>query len=265
MEVLEKHSLFREQTELVMQIPEDSFSPSATVASNLQSMADLGLTDAEEETFAQLYGMPGTILRLIARTNNMITQLDPPELHGTVQPVVPEDLIEAAAALENDICKFKQTSTSCHDLTPMDGRGSIVTGADASQMMRSHFTTAMHHALLVYFFRFVRGTNPIILQHYVGSVISNLESFQKRKEGAFSGVRIGTTVWPSFIAACEALGDDLRDRAKRCMRHAAWAGFKNAEAAEAVAQEVWRRRDQGEKDVSWSTVLRDSGTILLLT
>lgn len=281
LETLDKHALFPEHVEMVKQIPQDTFSHSATVALNLQTMSDLGLTGPEEETFYELYGIPGSLMRLIARTNNLIADIDPPELHGTAPPAMPPSIVAAAAALENDICRFQvpnvrdttTTTTSSSSAEPTSSDVIITTtdivntenNNNASQIMRSHMGTAMHHALLVYFFRFVRGTNPIILQHYVESILSNLESHQASKDRFFMGVRLGTTVWPSFIAACEALGDDLRHRAILCMRHASWAGFKNAEAAEVVAREVWRRRDAGENDVSWSTVLRESRTILLLT
>jgi len=265
LETLDKHALFPEQLELVKQIPEHAFSHSATEASNLQTMSDLGLTGPEEETFYELYGMPGSLLRLIARTNNVIAELDPPGLHGTSQPAMPSHLMAAASMLESDICRFEFRSTNGASTASMDTSTDITKVVDAPRAMRSHIATAMHHALLVYFFRFVRGTNPIILQHYVEKILSNLEYHQESKGRYFSGARLGTTVWPSFIAACEALGENLRRRAVVCMRHAAWAGFKNAEAAEVVAREVWRRRDAGENDVSWSTVLRESRTILLLT
>ncbi|KAJ9502973.1 arginine metabolism regulation protein II [Exophiala xenobiotica] len=265
LETLDKHALFPEQLELVKRIPEHAFSHSATEASNLQTMSDLGLTGPEEETFYDLYGMPGSLLRLIARTNNVIAELDPPGLHGTSQPAMPPHLLTAAAVLESDICRLGLPSTDSAGTASMYTSTDITKVVDAPRAMRSHLATAMHHALLVYFFRFVRGTNPIILQHYVEKILTSLECHQESKDRFFSGARLGTTVWPSFIAACEALGENLRRRAVICMRHAAWAGFKNAEAAEVVAREVWRRRDAGENDVSWSTVLRESRTILLLT
>ncbi|KIW32254.1 uncharacterized protein PV07_03814 [Cladophialophora immunda] len=265
---LGKKPMLANEVELVKKIPEDSFPYSATLASNYETWADLGLSGPEEESFNDFYGMPASILRLIARTNNMVAQVDPPQHHGTAHPHMPATLVEAAAALERDICHWEtpekpaETNDNPFDLLSCSSADGL---PDPSQTMKSNIATAMHHALMVYFFRFVRGTNPIILQHYVESILSNLELHHESKQCFFPGVRLGVTVWPSFIAACEALGDNLRRRAILCMRHAAWAGFQNAEAAEMVAKEVWRRRDAGELHVSWSTVLRESQTILLLT
>lgn len=256
------------EVELVKKIPEDSFPYPANLASNYETWADLGLSGPEEESFSNFYGMPASILRLIARTNNIVAQIDPPQLHGTTQPFMLSSLAEAAATLEREICQWDkpqkgiETNNDPFDLLNCNSANSI---PEPTQTMTSNVSTAMHHALMVYFFRFVRGTNPIILQHYVESILSNLELHHESKQCFFPGVRLGVTVWPSFIAACEALGDDLRRRAIVCMRHATWAGFQNAEAAEMVAKEVWRRRDAGELHVSWSTVLRESHTILLLT
>ncbi|OAL21346.1 hypothetical protein AYO22_08069 [Fonsecaea multimorphosa] len=268
---LGKKPMLANEIELVKKIPEDSFPYSATLASNYETWSDLGLSGPEEESFNDFYGMPASILRLIARTNNMVAQIDPPQHHGTAQPYMPSSLVEAAAALERDICHWEtpQKPAGNNNDDPFDllscSPADTNSIPDPGQTMKSNIATAMHHALMVYFFRFVRGTNPIILQHYVESILSNLEMHHESKQCFFPGVRLGVTVWPSFIAACEALGDSLRRRAVLCMRHAAWAGFQNAEAAEMVAKEVWRRRDAGELHVSWSTVLRESQTILLLT
>ncbi|EXJ53364.1 uncharacterized protein A1O5_13404 [Cladophialophora psammophila CBS 110553] len=265
---LGKKPMLANEIELVKKIPEDSFPHSATLASDYETWSDLGLSGPEEETFNDFYGMPASILKLIARTNNMVAQIDPPQHHGTAQPYMPAELIEAAAALERDICHWEtpqRQAESNGDTFILLSCSSTNSIPDPAQTMKSNIATAMHHALMVYFFRFVRGTNPIILQHYVESILSNLEMHHESKQCFFPGVRLGVTVWPSFIAACEALGDGLRRRAILCMRHAAWAGFQNAEAAEMVAKEVWRRRDAGELHVSWSTVLRESQTILLLT
>ncbi|KAH0845040.1 hypothetical protein AYO21_01697 [Fonsecaea monophora] len=272
---LGKKPMLANEVELVKKIPEDSFPYSTTLASNYETWSDLGLSGPEEESFNDFYGMPASILKLIARTNNMVAQVDPPQHHGTSQPYMPASLVDAAAALERDICNWETPQrpaesggdNNSNNSNPFDllSCSSAESMPDPSQTMKSNIATAMHHALMVYFFRFVRGTNPIILQHYVESILSNLEMHHESKQCFFPGVRLGVTVWPSFIAACEALGDSLRRRAILCMRHAAWAGFQNAEAAEMVAKEVWRRRDAGELHVSWSTVLRESQTILLLT
>jgi arginine metabolism regulation protein II len=251
---LGEKAILPNEADLVQSIPSERFPHSADQDAVHETWADLGLDGPEEETFGAFYGMPASILRLMSRTNNIVAQLEPPLHHGTSQPFLQESLVEPAAVLERDICQWERPGSN-----PTDSL------LDPAQDMRSNIATAMHHALLLYFFRFVRGTNPIILQHYVESILSNLELHHASKQCFFPGVRLGVTVWPSFIAACEALGEGLRQRAILCMRHAAWAGFQNAEAAEEVAREVWRRRDAGELHVSWNTVLRESRTILLLT
>ena len=256
------------EIDLVGTISDDTFSHAKDHASKYETWSDLGLNGPEEEEFVDFYGMPASLLRLIARTNTLIAQIEPPQHNGTAQSCMPADLGEAAATLERDICHWKTPSS----------RGSVDCGTsilvsngftdsivDPLQTMKSNIATAMHHALMVYLFRCVRVTNPLLLQNYVESILSNLETHHESKSCFFPGARLGVTVWPSFIAACEALGDGLRRRAISCMRHAAWAGFQNGEAAETVAKEVWRQRDAGELHVSWNTVLRDCRTILLLT
>jgi arginine metabolism regulation protein II len=256
-----------EEIELVSRIPTASFPNCPVRATEYETWAGLGLHGPEEDCFSEFYGMPASILRLIAKTNNIVAQIESPEHHGTTPMSIPAHMANTAAAVETEICQWttseKYSQASGDTLTTMIS--SDVSTISPTQAIKSNIATAMHHALLVYFFRFVRGTNPIILQHYVESILENLELHHESKQCFFPGMRLGVIVWPSFIAACEALGDNLRQRAILCMRHAAWAGFQNAETAEMVAREVWRRRDAGELHVSWSTVLRESQTILLLT
>ena len=254
--------------ELVSKIPEQCFPRSREISSLCKSWSELGLDGPEEDTFDAFYGMPAMILKLIARTTNLIQHLDSSQDHRSSSSRVPANLFHTGAALEKDICAWKipqRRSKNDGDAAVLVRFGSNDNIHDPTDDMKFNIATAMYHALIIYFFRFVRDTNPIILQHYVESILSNLERHHESKQCFFPGARLGVTVWPSFIAACEALGDGMRHRAISCMRHAAWAGFQNAEAAERVAEEVWRRRDAGEMHVTWMTVLRESETILLLT
>ncbi|EXJ83129.1 hypothetical protein A1O1_06748 [Capronia coronata CBS 617.96] len=271
---LDKIAMGPDELELVKAVPEDGFVLSATLASNHESMSDLGLDGEEEDAFFELSGFPVSLLRLMARTNSLVEELGACKAGGA-HPFMSEDIIPKAAALEKEICAWRANpsgskaesadASSGHFLPFVDLNGDISTMADAPCIMKTKLSTAVHHALLIYFFRFVRATNPTILQHYVASILTNLEQFQQAKTQYYPGSRIGTMVWPSFIAACEALDHGLRGRAIACMRHAAWAGFKNAHKAEDVVRDVWRRRDAGEHDILWSTVIRESRTILLLT
>ena len=269
LETLGKKEVLAEEVALARETPATEFPYSTSMPSDQKIMSDLGLCDTSEDDFSQLYGIPVSILRLIVRTTNMVAMIDPPQHHGTAQPFMPPDLVQAAAALEAEICGWQApcgtteaTGDRSISLKMGTSRNPTPTPEDA---IKSSTATVMHHALLVYFFRFVRGTNPMILQHYVESILTHLESLHENNKCFFPDIRLGVIVWPSFIAACEALGSALRSRAIRCMRYASWSGFKNAETAELVAREVWRRRDTGEMHASWSTVLRESKTILLLT
>ncbi|KEF56835.1 uncharacterized protein A1O9_07025 [Exophiala aquamarina CBS 119918] len=269
LETLGQKSILAEEVSLVEKTPDSEFRCPTDMSSDQRVMSDLGLCDTDEYDFSELYGIPVSILRLITRTTSMVSLIDPPQLHGTAQPFMPPYLVGAAAALEAEVCGWKAARGTTEISSVLSVSLKMGTNAKPTQSpvdtMKSITSTVMHHALLIYFFRFVRGTNPMILQHYVESILTGVESLRESNLCFFPHTRLGVIVWPSFIAACEAIGSTLRSRAIRCMRYASWSGFKNAEAAELVAKEVWRRRDAGELHVSWSTVLRESKTILLLT
>ncbi|OAP60503.1 hypothetical protein AYL99_05505 [Fonsecaea erecta] len=155
---LGKKPMLANEVELVKKIPEDSFPYSSSLASNYETWSDLGLSGPEEDSFNDFYGMPASILRLIARTNNLVAQIDPPQHHGTAQPHMPANLVDAAAGLERDICRWetprKPAENSDNPFDLLNCSSSTNDIPDLAQTMKSNIATAMHHALMVYFFRF---------------------------------------------------------------------------------------------------------------
>jgi arginine metabolism regulation protein II len=261
------------------------------------SIEELGLDEDEDAPYKSLepYGVPFSLLCLIATTTNLITDI---ERCGTFPSShLPAELEHRAQMLENGICAWGAASgrtngkpglvsneaaaVACVDLSLSPRRctldcpdqvdlsnGPDDTGATAvPELMHRCMSTAVHHALLIYYFRTVRDTNPVILQHYVESIIDSLEEHARHKV-RYAPARLNVIVWPSFIAACEAIGVTLRQRCINCLRHAAWAGFRNWEAAEGLVREVWKRRDitsSANATTSWRNVMRESGLSMVLT
>jgi arginine metabolism regulation protein II len=254
----------KDKAALVQCIPEINYEYYSSRVMDRASIDELGLDGPEDEFNDGVYGVPGSLLRLIARTTSLINEIQP-HLCGTL----PTELDQKASILENNICAWNTRSgihngemlTSVANLSPGQREKS---GQDVSDIMQTCISAAVSHALLLYFFRSVRNTNPVILQHYVESIIRNMETHTEYKI-RFSSTRVNIVVWPTFIAACDAIGEDLRLRSIECLRQAAWSGFRNWEAAEGVAREVWRRRDAGYVNATWQSVLRESSVNMILT
>lgn len=274
--LLQLHSMSDEEIRSVENL-QDYPTPIGTTSSHRLSATQLGLGKPEDEFFDEIYGLPGSLLCLISRTNSLIDDL---EATGWTRPgavgMLSASLTEETANLENAICTWKSilgdettqyddnTITSPDNSSPSSNSSTNNPAAHVLRM-RACTTTAVHLALIVYFFREIRNTNAIILQHYIERIIRCLKMHQEMKEEHFSSMRVGTMVWPSFVAACDAATPDLRNQSIECLRQASWAGFRNGENAETVVRELWRRRDAGEVTVSWRDVITESQISTVLT
>ena len=234
--------------------------------------AELQLDFARDPGFESFCGIPGTLFDMLAATNTLIERIGLRTARGTVQYSIPSDLLEEVSQLEQTICNYEfESAASARRLDFLQSPSALAyldtheAAADASVVMAFSMRNAIYNALLVYFFREIRNTNPKILQHYVNKVIICLETHQKIKARHYPGTRIGSVVWPGFIVACEALGSDLRHRSMACVRDTVESGFKNGEIAQTVVAEVWRQRDLGQSTVSWREIVRESGVFMLLT
>lgn len=237
--------------------------------------SEMQLDLPDDEGFSDIHGASGKLFEMLARANALVHKITARAHDIKSRYVVPEDLLGEAAVLEQFICDWPSDSGDFPNIIgPVDLSINLAlddvdlatdTASEAASTMAKCMQAAFYYALLIYFFREVRNTNPKILQHYVRKVITCLECHQTVKTRCFPSKRIGSIVWPSFIVACEAQGEDWRRRAILCIRHTASAGFRNCETAESVAKELWRRRDTGSATLSWRHVVRQLKVFMLLS
>ncbi|KAK5942523.1 arginine metabolism regulation protein II [Knufia obscura] len=310
-DAIQDREMLPDELDLVRSVPSDEVTWSVVPAVERLSMSDLRLQGPEEDlAFANLYGIPSSLLQLLARTNTVIDELDRYQVDCTVLSSIPLDILQEVTALEHAICAWHfpaegNTLASSNDNeenmieehTPNTSITNLATLDDFADFslennleahpshqhqqplgdstpihsMRLNMITAMHHAILVYFFRHARFTNPTILQHYVESVLRNLEALHSIKQSSFHNLGLGAIVWPAFIVACEAQTPGLRRRALACLGHTELTGFRNGKIAKSVVREIWHRSDVGggsgggNVGCSWRSVVRELRVPMLLT
>lgn len=72
-------------------------------------------------------------------------------------------------------------------------------------------------------------------------------------------------LWPLFTAACEAVEEVDRNVARTVFRHLETRqGMSNIMRAWEVAEDVWRRVDEGEIEITWRVVALEMGEGLVL-
>lgn len=214
--------------------------------------------------FGDIYGIPEALLVLISHTTRLAHEATERRRHPAEHLCDADDFDKRAKVVENMICNWTPAtpapSAPDHASAPPNSDLAALSPQDA---VVHHLCRALHAALIIYFYRRVRGVHPLVVQHYVRETLSQLELVEAAK--AARGVFSGSMAWPGFIAACEALGAELQEGLLAWLRRAGFqSGMRSCDVAAEVAREVWRRRGRGE-EVGWEGVMEERGVALVLT
>ncbi|KAL8801775.1 MAG: hypothetical protein Q9182_004247 [Xanthomendoza sp. 2 TL-2023] len=192
----------------------------------------------------QIYGIPETWLSLVSRTTRLANVLD--MINASEQEVsraLHSFLQRKSSLLESTVC-----STASENMIPspestensMDDPGTQMTAATSNAMLR-----AMNAALVIFFHRRIRNVHPWILRTYVSDVIEGLKHFD-RGITLNSSYRSGTvgTIWPAFIAGCEAMTESSRNWLCTCLEKSSnFSPAKSNSSIVRILRTVWHKRD----------------------
>lgn len=192
-------------------------------------LGDIHLVDSRnhpEELHTMVNGVSETWLGLLSQTTRLANVLD--QIHSGSCIVSPKRhlaLQRRSVCLENMICTFTQ-----RELPPPGGDP------------KAHMLRALNYALVIFFYRRVRGVNPCILQGYVKNIIHELGSWDV---GLEKQALLGPgTAWPAFVAGCEAIASEDRHNILFWLRKAnSQSGFSSYSSAAGIMEEVWKIRD----------------------
>jgi hypothetical protein len=174
----------------------------------------------------------------------------------------------------DDPAPFKTASKSFKARQPSTTLPRIV----SDELIENH-QWAFHYAVIIFFHRAIRPLSSKLRasriktpQRCVGKVFDRLENIDCLTRG--TSVRPADTLWPAFIAACEAVEIPLRHRALIWFAKAGKRGIGNIAAAKELVMEVWRRVDRVVDDegndgalgpVDWRRVMEDMEWKIMLT
>ncbi|OAL52232.1 hypothetical protein IQ07DRAFT_629947 [Pyrenochaeta sp. DS3sAY3a] len=151
--------------------------------------------------------------------------------------------------------------------------------AVSDELIENH-QWAFHYAVILYLHRVIRPSEDRLretriksAQGCVDQVLERLENIDCLTRG--TDVRPANTLWPAFIAACEAVDIPLRHRALIWFARASKCGIGNIAAAKRIVMEVWRRVDRyfdngltpvgGLGPIDWRHVMAEMQTTIMLT
>ncbi|KAL4963462.1 Zn(II)2Cys6 transcription factor [Aspergillus stella-maris] len=199
-------------------------------------ITDIHLQDSRhsDETLGrQVYGIPETWLSLLSQTTRLANVMEVVKGETTQDSMLNSsihcDLEERASRLETVIHSFSAR--------PIE--------SDYPAEQASKYRLIMetfNSALLVFFYRRVRRVHPAILRREIDKVIlasSQLHATLDEKETLGLG-----TLWPLFVAGCEATTRDQRDCIMQLLEKAKLkSGLAPSERAKDILSEVWKRQD----------------------
>lgn len=191
----------------------------------------------QETLYTKIYGVPETLLTLLSQTVKFANGKERLEGLAHSSKRIANALGRHTKKLERNLWTFR----SHHD-PPGDGSS------------ESALVTAIHQALIVYFYRQVRKVDAMILQDSVVKALDNLEQWL---DNLNHGDDLALLVaWAAFVVACEATTAPLQERALVCLtRVERCAAFLTIRNMSTIARQVWTHRQQtGDWTVSWHDV-----------
>ncbi|KAL9594809.1 MAG: hypothetical protein Q9219_006823 [cf. Caloplaca sp. 3 TL-2023] len=237
--------------------------------------------------YMQIYGIPETWLSMVSQTTrlgNIFDIIDASDKQ--VSRSLTALLQRKSSNLEAMVCSAASRTTvsqypaSLDDTTKESSAQRLVTASDA-------MLGAMHSALVIFFYRRIRKLHPWILQTHVSEVIRNLKDFDR---GIAQNPRYGSgtvgSLWPAFMAGCEAVSEANRDWLKAWLVKSSeklptvgghpciavmcdvWSRRDASAAAEPAGEEEYngraRLRKQADTQCTWIDVLRNENQWLML-
>ncbi|OJD36538.1 c6 transcription factor [Diplodia corticola] len=243
---------------------------------------------AQHTLYPSVYGIPESLMQLISQTTRLGNERDAILNSPTTNPssTPPARLFFLRAkAVETAI--LRQLRDDDDEEVAIDERQYEYEYVDAdpaavasNRRAVAHLRRALGAALAVYFYRRVHDAGALLLlQGLVERTIEALEAVAREdgREGEGEG-EVGAgytagTVWPGFVAACEAEGAEMRGRFERWFEvQGARSGMPMFGRAREVVRAVWEGRDggggggrgaAGAAGWSWVDVVREKGVALL--
>ncbi|PYH67435.1 C6 transcription factor [Aspergillus vadensis CBS 113365] len=227
--------------------------------------ADVGLYDIHLQDsrrypatlYSQIYGVSETWLSLVSQTTRLANVMETFRVAREMRPGISasleawEALHRRSARLESMVCTFASRGTE----------DNICGSANTLARLHGCLLQALNSALVIFFYRRIRQVHPAILESQVDKVISALNEFDVALvEADQTGPG---TVWPLFIAGCEATTPDRRLLITALLdKGEARCGFSAYQTVREVMKQVWDRQDKhftrsrGEAFPTWLDVVK---------
>ncbi|GKZ45910.1 hypothetical protein AbraIFM66951_008780 [Aspergillus brasiliensis] len=221
---------------------------------------DIHLQDSRKypaTLYSQIYGVSETWLSLVSQTTRLANVMETFRVaremrQGTNASLEAwETLHRRSARLENMVCTFASR----------EAEDNLCDSTNILAKSHGYLLQALNSALVIFFYKRIRQVHPAILESQVDKVISALGDFDAALVDAdHTGPG---TVWPLFIAGCEATTSDRRQLIKVLLdKGEARCGFSTYQTVRDVMKQVWDKQDahftrrRGDTFPTWLDVVK---------
>ncbi|GAQ47679.1 Zn(II)2Cys6 transcription factor [Aspergillus tubingensis] len=206
--------------------------------------------------YPHVFGLPESLLFLISQVTRLGNERDLSDLGSYTGALDFKQFSARARSLERCISTWRPPSVSDADPDSIIAQ----TNATIVRLMIS----AIHKALIIFFYRRIYDVDPMILQDKAWQVRDALAQVARDDMPA---TRIAAPfIWVAFIAACEALDPTLQDWFAGWFETSARkSGLGTFKLALRIARQVWERQRQhlnSNASASWPQIMRESNLSL---
>ncbi|KIW16833.1 hypothetical protein PV08_04023 [Exophiala spinifera] len=242
--------VWRQLIPVVDETDQNDDEENSPINSNSRSRSSSSGSQSTVTVFEQVYSVSEPLFRLIGRVKSFACAEGTRD-DGTIDSSLNDP--KKVAEIENAICSWR------NDIAPADAGD--VHGTNGGGNVRYHFQNAIHSALLVYFYKCVRGIDTYAVQPHVEKTLSHLQLYTEAKRR--SSDQSSSICWPGFVAACEALDQDIRHRfAHWFLDETARTGIRMFATAGTAVKRVWHARDRSNnRNLPWSKILQSDNIL----
>lgn len=210
--------------------------------------------DFPQTLYPDIYGIPEVFMVLLSQVIRLGNELDIMNESNDQEGLSYREFSRRAKALEECVIKWEPPLSDSASFSGNPPDASQVGNIPNTEDM---MLKALHHALIIYFYRRIYDVDASILQSEVDLVRTCL--LECREPNGTVQYTSGF-VWPGFIAACEALDTSVQQSfTSWFVDCAARSGLETFSSAHDAVQQIWRlRRDRKETNFSWRNYMKNN-------
>ncbi|KAK9849592.1 fungal-specific transcription factor domain-containing protein [Penicillium brevicompactum] len=207
----------------------------------------------KESLFPEIYGLPESLIGLLSQTVRLANEQELLHRDTTVDVDLVLNLNKRTKTLEHQVLSWKPDSKP-----PRSRLDPIMRNSPHLETIEERYLSlAVHHALILFYYRRMHNMNALILQDTVRKVLGFIRQAEESC-GPSDNVRV-MLLWPAFIAGCEALESELQTG---LMDWISSTGSRFSipafTAAANVVERVWKARKDGmDYTISWFNVMEN--------